>query len=171
VRPYTGGEVREEHLIESQSSMSAILLQRGNSNTGRGLFQSSCCCSWPSSRTQAQRKSLLHLTHSHSSGPLHLSRRLKFYHPTIQPLQHQHRRQRQPLLLLPHLPVISGMYRQPLSSTSTSATSDNPSVIMEWSAERVRNTFIEFFQKNGHTFGLSLRFADIVAMFVLITGS
>lgn len=120
------------HLFQSNRVpfMSAVLL-RGRSSSGILFF----CSPF---RTSSPRASSLHLTHS--NGPLHLRR---CTNPTILPPL-----QRQPLLPL-HLPAISGIYRRFFSSTS-----ERPSIIMEWRAERVRDAFIQYFKKKEHTFGL-----------------
>jgi hypothetical protein len=39
----------------------------------------------------------------------------------------------------------------------------------EWNADRVRETFLDYFKKNGHTFGRSRAFGELWCIFIFLT--
>lgn len=105
----------------------------------------------PSSSSSSSFSSFSH-NHRHLTA-LRLQPQLQNLNPThitLHPATHQpHQR---PLL---HTTVI-GSSRRTFSFTSATQASNQVAMAEEWSAERVRDTFIGYFKKNGHTFG-SLR--------------
>jgi hypothetical protein len=145
--------------------MSAVLRHSGPSSCGRGLIRlrlqasnvgdssSSCLLSRHDGRCSGQRRLLSALSHS---SCLQKSPSRHSNHSTLQQQpfarQRQQPLQRQPLLKINN-PVIPGIYRRSFSKTAAFLASDTPSTTMEWSADRVRKTFIEYFQKHEHTFG------------------
>jgi hypothetical protein len=156
---------RRERTPKPQFFMSVAIHRK---NLGRGLLRlgkkTIICLLSPSSPSPSPSPSLLH------SSPRRFNRSLSqsqspcswlthYYNYPLQPVARPTKPrplQQKPLLL----PALSGIYRRPFSCTSatthaSSSDSRKQSIVMpEWSAEKVRETFIGYFKENGHTFGL-----------------
>lgn len=116
-----------------------------------------------------RRASLLSLSHyrplsvlnSSRLALLHQRRRASLVNPTNSPRQplllHHPSSPKSTLLFVPHRLFSNMATSSPVGSSS-----------VEWSARRVRDTFLEYFRKNGHAVGSFINSVVVVAWCFLL---